>query len=168
MLLGRAIKKPLATYLSEKVWVPAGMEQPATWLLSRTGNEISGCCVQVASRDYARFGLFVLDGAPVGGQSIVPDGWLAEATTERTGVGRPGRGYGYQWWTYTDGAYAARGIFGQGIFIDPARKLVIVSNANWAAGANDPATSDLREAFYRTVQKSVDDEAAAVAGAPSR
>ena len=169
VLLRQAVKKPLATYLSEKIWVPAGMEQPATWLLSRTGNEISGCCIQAAARDYARFGLFVLGGARVGGQSIVSDGWLAEATTERTGIGRPGRGYGYQWWTYTDGAYAARGIFGQGIFIDPARKLVIVSNANWAAGANDPATSDLREAFYRAVQKAIDDEAAALMpGAPAR
>ena len=51
VLLGRAIKKPLAAYLSEKVWVPAGMEQPATWLLSRAGKELSGCCVQAASRD---------------------------------------------------------------------------------------------------------------------
>ena len=47
--------------------------------------------------------LFILDGARVDGQSIVPDGWLAEATSERTGIGQPGRGYGYQWWTYTDG-----------------------------------------------------------------
>ena len=135
------------------------MEQPATWLLSRTGNEISGCCVQATSRDVARFGLFVLGGGRAGGQAIAPDGWLAEATTERTGIGRPGRGYGFQWWTYTDGTYAARGIFGQGIFIDPARKLVIVSNANWAGGASDRVAGDAREAFYRAVQKAVDDEA---------
>ena len=167
VLLGRAVAKPLATYLSEKVWVPAGMEQPATWLLSRTGHEISGCCVQAAARDYARFGLFVAGGARADGQSIVPDGWLTEATTERTGIGRPGRGYGYQWWTYTDGAYAARGIFGQGIFIDPARQLVIVSNANWAGGASDRVASDAREAFYRAVRKSVDDEAARAAGVVS-
>ena len=74
----------------------------------------------------------------------MPDGWLAEATTERTGIGRPGRGYGYQRWTYTDGVFTARGILGKGIFIDPVRKLVIVSKANWAARTNDRATSDLR------------------------
>ena len=45
------------------------------------------------------------------------------------------RGYGYQWWTYDDGSFAARGIFGQGIFIDPKRKLVIASNADWGGGA---------------------------------
>ena len=83
VLLGRATKKALATYLSEKIWVPAGMEQPATWILSKSGREISGCCIQAAPRDFARLGVFILDGARVGGQSIVPDGWLDEATTER-------------------------------------------------------------------------------------
>jgi CubicO group peptidase (beta-lactamase class C family) len=81
--------------------------------------------------------MFILGGAQVNGHSIVPEGWLTEATTERTGIGEPGRGYGYQWWTYGDGSFAARGIFGQGIFIDPKRQLVIASNANWAGGARD-------------------------------
>ena len=161
ILVGQATKKNLADYLAQKVWAPVGMEQQATWLLSRSGKEISGCCVQAASRDFARFGLFILNGARVNGQSIVPEGWLAEATTERTAIGQPGRGYGYQWWTYTDGSFAARGIFGQGIFIDPKRKLVIASNANWANGARDPVAGPAREAFYKAVQKAVDDEAAA-------
>jgi CubicO group peptidase (beta-lactamase class C family) len=164
ILVSQATKKNLSDYLAEKVWGPAGMEQQATWLLSRTGQEISGCCVQAASRDFARFGLFILNGARVNGQSIVPDGWLLEATTERTGIGQPGRGYGYQWWTTTDGSFAARGIFGQGIFIDPKRGLVIASNANWGAGACDPVAGPAREDFYRAVQKAIDDELAS----PSR
>jgi len=162
VLLGEATKKPLSTYLSEKIWVPAGMEQPATWILSRTGREISGCCIQAATRDLARFGIFILGGARVGTTSIVPDGWLGEATSERVGIGQPGRGYGYQWWTSADGSFAARGIFGQGLFIDPKRRIVIASHANWGAGARDPVASEAREAFYRAVQKAVDDEAAAL------
>lgn len=160
ILLGAATGKPLATYLSEKIWVPAGMEQQATWLLSKTGKEISGCCLQAATRDFARFGLFVLGGARIDGQSIVPDGWLAQATSKRADIGQPGRGYGYQWWTFDDGSFTARGIFGQGIFIDPKRKLVIASNANWAGGARDPAADDARMNFYRTVQQAVDDAGA--------
>jgi CubicO group peptidase (beta-lactamase class C family) len=160
ILVGEATKKPLSEYLSEKVWGPAGMEQQATWILSRTGREISGCCIQAATRDFARFGLFILNGARAGNApSIVPEGWLGQATTERTGIGRPGRGYGYQWWTYTDGSFAARGIFGQGIFIDPKRKIVIASNANWAGGASDRVAGDARDAFYQAVQKAIDDEA---------
>lgn len=159
-LVQQATKKPLATYLSEKVWVPAGMERQATWLLSKTGKEIGGCCIQAAPRDYARMGLFILNGAKVKDTSIVPDGWWSEATTKRTAIDQPGRGYGYQWWTYDDGSYYARGIFGQAIFIDPKRKLVIVSNANWAGGASDPTAKAARDAFYVEVQKAIDDEIA--------
>lgn len=165
VLVTRAVKKPMATYLSEKIWVPAGMEQKATWILSRTGLEIAGCCIQASARDYARLGQFVLNGARgtvqggALGPSAVPDGWLAEATTERIGINVPGRGYGYLWWTYPNGAFAARGIFGQGLFIDPARKLVIVSNANWGAGARDPAAAEARDQLYAAVQKAVDEEA---------
>ena len=166
-LLGRATKKPLASYLSEKIWVPVGMEQQATWILNRSGNEISGCCIQAAAPDLARFGVFILGGARVGGQSIVPEGWLAEATTERIGTGQPGRGYGYQWWTYGEGSFAARGIFGQGIFLDPKRQLVIVSNADWGGGATDSVANPAREAFYRAVQKAIDDEANAALSRPA-
>ncbi|MBK6470342.1 MAG: serine hydrolase [Betaproteobacteria bacterium] len=167
VLVSRATKRPLADYLSEKIWKPAGMEQQATWLLSKTGQEISGCCIQAATRDFARFGVFILNGARAGAQGIVPDGWLGEATSERVGISQPGRGYGYQWWTYGDGSFTARGIFGQGIFIDPKRQLVIASNANWGGGATDPAAKESRESFYRAVQAAIDAEAAQ-AGGPTR
>jgi CubicO group peptidase (beta-lactamase class C family) len=91
----------------------------------------------------------------------VPEGWLTEATSERVATGRPGRGYGYQWWTYADGSFTARGIFGQGVFIDPKRKLVIASNANWGGGATDRTATEARDEFYRAVQKAIDDEARA-------
>lgn len=168
LLLAQATGKPLATYLSEKVWVPAGMEQPATWILNKTGREISGCCIQAATRDFARFGQFILDGAQDSGRGVVPDGWLAEATSRRADIGRPGRGYGYQWWTHDDGSFSARGIFGQGIFIDPRRKLVVALNANWGPSANDKALGEEREAFYRAAQRAVDDEAAAAGPAASK
>jgi len=157
-LVQRATQKHLATYLAEKVWGPAGMEQQATWLLSKTGQEIGGCCVQASPRDYARMGQFILNGTTVNGQSIVPDDWWAQATTKQADIGTPGRGYGYQWWTYDDGSFTARGIFGQGIFIDPQRKLVIVSNANWGGGARDKVATEARGVFYREVQKAIDDE----------
>lgn len=160
ILVSAATGKPLSTYLSEKIWAAAGMEQQATWLLGRSDHEISGCCIQAATRDFARFGMFILDGARVDGRSIVPEGWLTEATTERVGIGEPGRGYGYQWWTYADGSFAARGIFGQGIFIDSKRGIVIASNSNWGGGALDTKAIAQREAFHRAVQQAVDAEAA--------
>ena len=43
--------------------------------------------------------------------------------------------------------------------------IVIASNANWAGGATDRAAEAEREAFYRAVQKAIDDEAAAAPSA---
>lgn len=157
VLVSSATGKPLAQYLEEKIWHPAGMEAPATWLLGRTGHEIAGCCIQSATRDFARFGLFVLANGNAGGRQIVPEDWFAQATRKQHEIGEPGRGYGFQWWTYDDGAVAAQGIFGQGIFIDPARRLVIASHANWPRASLGPQ-SEAREAFYAQVRALIDAE----------
>lgn len=154
VLVSEATGKPLAQYLSEKVWAPFGMEQDATWLLGATGHEISGCCIQAATRDLARFGLFVLDDGVIDGRRVVPDDWFREAGSKQADIGEPGRGYGFQWWTFDDGTFAAQGIFGQGILIDPERRLVIASNANWPV-ASDHAYWEERESFYRAVQAAV-------------
>lgn len=155
VLVSSAVKKPLAQYLQEKIWQPAGMEAEATWLLGKSGHEIGGCCLQAATRDFARMGLFVLDNGVAQGRQIVPADWFAQATRKQKDIGRPGRGYGFQWWTYDDGSVAAQGIFGQGIFIDPKRRLVIASNADWSRATKGPEGA-AREKFYRQVQALID------------
>lgn len=155
VLVSSATKRPLAQYLQEKVWQPFGMEAKATWLLGSTGHEIAGCCIQAGVRDYARFGLFVLGDGMAGGKRVVPEGWFAQATVKQKDIGEPGHGYGFQWWTYDDGSFAAQGIFGQGIFIDPKRNLVIASNANWTRATLGPEPA-AREAFYRQIQGLID------------
>lgn len=157
VLVSSATKKSLSEYLQEKIWQPAGMEARATWLLGASGHEIAGCCLQAATRDYARFGLFVLANGKASGKQIVPPDWFAQATIKQKDIGQPGRGYGYQWWTYDDGSVAAQGIFGQGIFIDPKRKLVIASNANWTRATLGPEP-EAREAFYKQIQALIDAE----------
>lgn len=156
VLVSEATGKPLADYLSEKVWTPFGMEEDATWLLNSTGNEISGCCIQAATRDMARFGMFVLADGVVDGQRTVPEGWFAEATASHFATNRPRRSYGFQWWSYDDGSFAAGGIFGQGIFIDPERDLVIATNANWPTATDDMGKGAERFAFYQAVRRAVD------------
>jgi CubicO group peptidase (beta-lactamase class C family) len=166
VLVSSATKQPLAQYLQAKIWQPAGMEANATWLQGKTGLEIAGCCIQAATRDYARFGLFVLANGNVGGKQIVPDDWFASATVKQKDIGSPGRGYGFQWWTYDDGAVAAQGIFGQGIFIDPQRRLVIASNSNWTRASLGPEPK-AREAFYRQVRALIDAETASAVATPA-
>jgi CubicO group peptidase (beta-lactamase class C family) len=158
VLVSSAVKKPLSQYLSEKVWKPFGMEQDAVWMLGTTGHEISGCCISASLHDYARLGLFMLDGGMAGGKPVFPDDWIAQATTKQADIEQPGRGYGYQWWTNDDGSYAAQGIFGQGIFIDPKRKLVIASNGNWPKATDPQGVGAERQAFYKSVQIALDAE----------
>lgn len=156
VLVERATGRRLSDYARDKIWGPAGMEADGAWLYNEGGREISGCCMSLRLRDYARFGQFVVEG----GRGVVPDGWFTQAGRSQTGIGRPGFGYGYQWWTVDDGSFAAQGIFGQGIFIDPARELVIASVGNWPT-ATDRERAGLRQAFYQAVQAAVDAENAA-------
>lgn len=160
VVVSSATGKNLADYASEKIWQPFGMEHDASWLLGPTGHEISGCCVQATARDFARIGMFVLADGVANGQAVLPPGWFAEATTTQAITDRSEYGYGYQWWTWPDGSVLARGIFGQGIFIDRKRQLVIASNSNWPQ-ATDGQGGDhdqQRSAFYRQVQQAIDRE----------
>jgi CubicO group peptidase (beta-lactamase class C family) len=156
ILVSEAVKKPLSDYLSEKIWKPYGMEADAYWLLDSTKQEISGCCISARLRDYARFGQFILDNDGTG--SILPKEWLNQATTKQADIGTPGRGYGYQWWTEDDGTFMAVGIFGQSIFLDRKRKLVIVTNGNWPTATDRKVLQPARTAFFRRVQVAIDDE----------
>ena len=157
VLVSSATGKSLAQYLQDTIWHPAGMAATATWLQGKTGHEIAGCCIQAATRDFARFGLFVLANGNVGGKQVVPEDWFSQAIRKQMDIGVPGKGYGFQWWTYDDGAVAAQGIFGQGIFIDPQRRLVIASNSNWTRATLGPEPK-AREEFYQRVRTLIDSE----------
>lgn len=157
VLVSSATGKPLAQYLQDAIWHPAGMAATATWLQGKTGHEIAGCCLQAATRDFARFGLFVLANGKVGDKQIVPEDWFPQAIRKQMDIGVPGKGYGFQWWTYDDGAVAAQGIFGQGIFVDPQRHLVIASNSNWTRATLGPEPKS-REEFYQRVRALIDRE----------
>ncbi|MCO4316938.1 beta-lactamase family protein [Phyllobacterium sp. 21LDTY02-6] len=129
-----AVKKPLADYLSEKIWQPFGMESDANWWLdSPDGVEIGGSGISATLRDYGRFGLFFLGNGVIDGKSILPDGWVKEATTPKTLKGGAKLDYGYMWWTaWTEpsikhGSFSAIGIHGQNIYIDPVENVVIVT-----------------------------------------
>jgi CubicO group peptidase (beta-lactamase class C family) len=127
-------------------------ESPYRWLIVALGG-LAGCCLQATLRDYARFGQFVLDGGRIEGRSIVPDGWFDEAT--RTPFAASGgRGYGYQWRSLREGTFAAIGIHGQLIFVDPARRLVIAMNSAWPEATN-AERSKARMEFLKIITEAV-------------
>jgi len=143
VLVRRATGKTLAAYAEEKIWKPAGLERDGFWMKDQTGAEVSGCCLSVSLRDYARFGQFALDG----GKGVVAPGWFADATRAHAEVAPGGFGYGYQWWTYPGGRYGAQGIFGQMITIDPASK-VVIAMVSAAPKASERSLTLARLAFF--------------------
>lgn len=151
-----AVKKPLSDYLSEKVWQPYGMEADATWWLdSANGTEIGGSGISATLRDYGRFGLFFMNEGRVNGTSVLPAGWVHDATAARTLANGKKVGYGYMWWAGSSdtavqhGAYAAMGVQGQNIFIDPAEKVVIVTFGAQPRPLNQDAINPM--AFFDAV-----------------
>ncbi len=135
-ILHGAVKRPLAQYLSERIWAKLGMESDGTWwLASADGLEIAGSGLSATMRDLGRFGLFFLNGGAAGGEQILPDGWTREAGSRQTLHNGKKIDYGYLWWpawptaaTPNPGdAFSAIGIFGQYVYINPAEKVVIVS-----------------------------------------
>jgi CubicO group peptidase (beta-lactamase class C family) len=156
VLVAEATGKPLADYLSEKIWRAYGMGRDAEWMIDDVGHEQGGCCLAMTLRDYGRFGQFILDGARVGGQPIVPENWLADATRTQVSTGA-GTGYGYQWWTRDDGTFEGRGIYGQTLHIDRARRLVIVINSA-TEHPTDRASGLVRQEFIAAVQAALDAE----------
>ena len=141
-VLRAAIGNSATDYMNAKVWQGFGMEHAGNWMQSAPfAGETGGCCISASIRDYARLGIFVKKGAVnATGESLVPEGWMKEATSPSKGYA----GYGYKWWLEANGAYAASGIFGQGIYIDPQRDVVISlhSNAPAAVDTNYHAHAD--------------------------
>ena len=129
-LVQAAVGKPLAEYLSEKIWSRAGMEADANWWLESPGGlEVGGSGLSARLRDYARFGLFLLNDGVIAGERVLPQGWLEAASTAKIVSGEQ-VDYGYMLWPLHERSYAAIGIFGQFVFVDPDRQLVV---AMWSA-----------------------------------
>jgi CubicO group peptidase (beta-lactamase class C family) len=131
-LLEAATHQPLATYLSQNLWTRLGMEHDATWWLESPGGMgLAGSGLGATLRDYGRIGLLVQSDGFVDGTQIVPAGWFEQAGSAHR-IGGKSVDYGYLWWPIPAGdpmhrgAFEARGIFGQHLYINPRQKLVIV------------------------------------------
>ena len=144
-LLRRVTGQKQADYLTEKLWRPLGMGHDATWLTDKAGtdgDEMGGCCLNAALRDYARIGLLYLnDGIAPSGQRLLPEGWVAESTQPSDPqvmrcalYDDSPMGYQYQWWAYPGEAYSAEGVFGQFVYVDPTKDLVIAKTSAWPEG----------------------------------
>ena len=131
-LLRSATGRWLSDYLQDKIWSLCGMEKAATWWLeSPEGLEVAGSGFAATLGDYARLGLFMMRDGIIDGRRVLPPGWAQESGASRE-IGGQRTDYGYMWWSVpamdgslADGAYGARGIFGQFIYVNPREDVVI-------------------------------------------
>ena len=150
ILLQKATNKSLAEYLSEKIWKPYGMEHNAYWLSDEcSGQNLGGSGLSVTLRDYARIGTMMLKAKE---SEFFAEEWTKNATSLVIPAGNDGSGYGYLWWRFADGSYAAFGIFGQMIYINPDTNVIIAQFAAWPE-AGSKELSDDRAAFIKAVEK---------------
>lgn len=156
ILIQKATGKSLAEYLSEKIWKPWGMEHCAYWLADECSNlNLGGSGLSASLRDYARLGTLMLNHGKNGDKNILPDEYVDDSTTLLYETNNQGGGYGYLWWRFKNGSYAAVGIFGQMLYIDPAKNLVIAQIAAWPkASSKDLAKG--RQDFINAVQRVIE------------
>jgi CubicO group peptidase (beta-lactamase class C family) len=156
LVLREAVGMALADYLSQKIWQPMGAEADATWVVDAAGYELGYVGINATLRDWGRFGLLLANYGELDGRRIIPADWVRAATHPQAphlqvGVATPYNGYGYQTWIIDRrGRFAALGLHGQAIFVDPHTKLVVVHTAVHRAHDSEARARQFRF-FYRTL-----------------
>jgi CubicO group peptidase (beta-lactamase class C family) len=146
MLLSAVIQKATGMtaldYAKKKLFPTLGIER-ADWWQSTEGHTLTFCCLDMTSRDYARFGLLYARGGKWLDGQLISSRWVSESVAPS-----PARaGYGYQWWllgmqaqngppnevsptpsTLPPDTFAAIGVDDQVIYVVPHLDLVVVRN----------------------------------------
>jgi CubicO group peptidase (beta-lactamase class C family) len=156
MLLVQATGRPIADYMSEKLWQPLGAQSTAYWLLDSDGMEMAFGGLNATARDYARLGELYRLGGKFNGRQIVPESWVRESVSPDAPHLQPGAdnpasdyplGYGYQWWIPEGGQgdFAAIGVYNQFIYVHPGAGMVIVKLSAFSNYGLDTSPSSYRE-----------------------
>lgn len=149
-LLRTATGTTLAEYAQRKLWQPLGMEADGYWITDDSGMEMAFGGLQVTARDYAKFGELYRLGGKWHGQQVLDEAWVRASVTPDAPHLMPGvnasfpLGYGYQWWIPDgeEGEFSAIGVYNQFVYVNPARRAVIVKlSANSAYGTTSDDTS---------------------------
>ena len=120
-------------FAQARLFAPLGLDR-VDWWQDTTGQTLTYCCLDMRSRDFARFGQLYLDRGARDGRQIVPTGWVEASLSPSSAY----EGYGYQWWLLgrteagiPDDTFAALGHDGQYIYVIPSLDLVVVRNGTY-------------------------------------
>lgn len=152
-IIARKTGQSVAGLLQARLWSRMGAEQDAYYTVDSSGIPFAGGGLSLGLRDLARLGQVVLDDGRSHGEQLIPAAAIRRirAGGDRAAFAQAGyeylKGWSYRgmWWISHNphGAFMARGVHGQALYIDPKARVVIARFASHPiAGnaANDPTT----------------------------
>ncbi len=143
-IISRVSGKSVTELASERLWRPMGAEQDAYQTVDGKGVPFAGGGLTAGLRDLGRLGLLMLNEGEIFGARL----FAAEVVTNIRAGGDPARFRGFptipngsytsQWWVFhnENGAFAARGVHGQTIYVDPRAEMVLVRFASFPQAQN--------------------------------
>jgi CubicO group peptidase (beta-lactamase class C family) len=131
-IIQRNAGMPLTQYLRPRLFDPLGIG-PVGWHRFPPGREQGFSGLHARTEDVAKLGLLYLQRGRWQGTQLIPEAWVAEATSQQ--VANPdeanpdwAQGYGFQFWMSRYG-YRGDGAFGQFCVILPEHQTVVVTTA---------------------------------------
>lgn len=147
-IVSRVSGKEVTELLSERIWSRMGAEQDAYMTVDAKGTPFAGGGLSAGLRDLGRIGLLMLNEGTINGRRLFPEQVVADirAGGDRAAFAKagyttlPGGSYRSMWWVLHNehGAFAARGVHGQTIYVDPSAAMVLVRFASFPAAKNAP------------------------------
>ena len=143
-MISRVTGKAVTDLASERLWRRMGAEMDAYQTVDGKGVPFAGGGVTAGLRDLGRLGQLMLNGGEINGERLFP----AEVVETIAAGGDPSKFAGFktipngsytsQWWVFHNdhGAYAARGVHGQTIYVDPTAEMVLVRLASFPQAQN--------------------------------
>lgn len=158
MVIRGATGRNIPELLNEKVLGPLRMGHTPYYVTDGYGVAFVLGGLNLTTHDYALFGHMIANGGIAFGTRIVSQDWIEESTTPSANTAEGDFRYGYQWWIpqgATQGQFLGRGVYGQYIYIDRPRGVVIaVNGADRAFREN--GVSDANVDMFRQIAESLE------------
>ncbi len=143
-MISRVSGKSVTDLASERLWRRMGAEQDAYQTVDGKGVPFAGGGISAGLRDLGRLGLLMLNKGVINGERL-----FSTAVADKIGGGGdpskfsgfptiPNGSYTSQWWVFhnDNGAFAARGVHGQTIYVDPTARMVLVRLSSFPQAQN--------------------------------
>ncbi len=145
-IVSRVTGKEVTELLSERIWSRIGAEQDGYMTVDSKGTPFAGGGLSAGLRDLGRIGLLMLNEGEINGKRLFSSEVVAnireggdKRAFEKAGYTTlRGGSYRGMWWLFHNqhGAFAARGVHGQTIYVDPKADMVLVRFASYPTAKN--------------------------------